>query len=278
MYDCLRLKAGRREREFDQSANVLGKFVLLEAASELTRPRRLVHAVSSRVNKWKTNQPADAKDCADYVVTATDNREETGFTLLEALVALVLFSMVVAIVFGSLGQVLDARSRLRPHLDQAEETALVASWFRQTVQALLADYETGKDRFAATADGFSGLTASPLIGPPGTPTAFHWLLKYDAGSNVTILEYAERPSNTIRVASWSARGIAFSYFGQEQEWYSIWPPADLEQSKGTPQLPTLIRLGGFASDLYPTIVAAPRSSAVPRTVPPNFLSGTYSQN
>jgi prepilin-type N-terminal cleavage/methylation domain-containing protein len=38
--------------------------------------------------------------------------EQTGFTLLEVLVTLVLLSMVAAIVFGSLGQVLDARARL----------------------------------------------------------------------------------------------------------------------------------------------------------------------
>src|ERR1700720_196383 len=102
--------------------------------------------------------------------------EQTGFTLLEVLVTLVLLSMVAAIVFGSLRQVLDARARLRPYLDQSEETTLVASWFRQTVQALIADYDDGKHRFAGTATEISGLTASPLIGPPGTPIPFRWAL------------------------------------------------------------------------------------------------------
>src|SRR5437762_9685573 len=93
--------------------------------------------------------------------------EQTGFTLVEVLVTLVLLSMVAAVVFGSLAQVLDARARLRPYLDRSEETVLTASWFRQTVQALIADYDTGKNRFIATSTEFSGLTASPLIGPPG---------------------------------------------------------------------------------------------------------------
>jgi prepilin-type N-terminal cleavage/methylation domain-containing protein len=65
--------------------------------------------------------------------------EQTGFTLVEVLITLVFLSMVAAIVFDSLGQVLDARARLRPYLDYSEETALVAGWFRQTVQALIAD-------------------------------------------------------------------------------------------------------------------------------------------
>src|SRR5690242_7370912 len=97
---------------------------------------------------------------------------ESGFTLVEMLVTMVLLSMVVAIVLGSLRQVLDARTRLRPYLDQSEQTTLVAGWFRQTVQGLLPDYDKGSHRFTATTGGFSGLTAAPLAGPPGTPTPF----------------------------------------------------------------------------------------------------------
>jgi hypothetical protein len=128
---------------------------------------------------------------------------EQNFTLVEVLVTLVLLSMVAAIVFGSLGQVLDARARLRPYLDKSEETALVASWFRQTVQALIADYDTGKNRFTASANAFSGLTASPLLGPAGTPTAFTWALNYDPVSDLTVLQYGEKPSDTVEIARWA---------------------------------------------------------------------------
>jgi prepilin-type N-terminal cleavage/methylation domain-containing protein len=207
-----------------------------------------------------------------------DNHAQAGFTLVEVLVTLVLLSMVVAIVLGSLGQVLDARSRLRPYLDQSEQTTLAASWFRQTVQALIADYDTGKNKFAATANAFSGLTASPLAGPPGTPTAFRWALKYDPAADVTVLEYAEKPSNTIQIARWNGHEAAFSYYGQDQEWRRVWPPTDLNQSAGIPQLPQLVRLGGLARDLFPTIVAAPRASPVPPPLPPSFLGGVLSQN
>src|SRR5437764_3139431 len=125
--------------------------------------------------------------------------EQTGFTLVEVLITLVLLSMVAAIVFGSLGQVLEARARLRPYLDQSEETALVAGWFRQTVQALIADYDTGKNRFTASANAFSGLTASPLLGPAGTPTAFTWALDYDPALDFTLLEYTEKPYYSVEV-------------------------------------------------------------------------------
>jgi prepilin-type N-terminal cleavage/methylation domain-containing protein len=254
------------------------RVVLLEAASNLAGLRRLVYGVSSSVYKANANQPVGTTDRADHVVTATDKWEQTGFTLIEVLVTLALLSMVVAVAFGSLRQVLDARSRLRPYLDQSEQTMLVAGWFRQTVQALIADYETGKDRFAGSADRISGLTAAPLAGPSGTPTAFRWSMRYDADTNVTVLEYAERPADTIEITRWPGHDAVFTYYDQNQEWQRAWPPADPDQAKPALQLPQLVRLGGLAPDLFPTIVAAPRGSPVPRPVPPSFLSGAVSQN
>jgi prepilin-type N-terminal cleavage/methylation domain-containing protein len=208
----------------------------------------------------------------------TNNHQQSGFTLVEVLVTLVLLSMVVAVMFGGLAQVLDARSRLRPYLDKSEETALVAGWFRQTVQALIADYDSGGNRFAATPAGFSGLTASPLLGPSGTPTAFRWTLKYDTAADITILEYGERSPNVVQIARWKGHDAVFGYLGGDQQWRRAWPPTDLDQSTKAPQLPQLVRLGGFARDLFPTIVAAPRASPVPRPLPPSFLGAALSQN
>jgi prepilin-type N-terminal cleavage/methylation domain-containing protein len=204
--------------------------------------------------------------------------EQTGFTLVEVLVTLVLLSMVAAIVFGSLGQVLNARARLRPYLDRSEETALVAGWFRQTVQALITDYDTGKNGFAASANTFSGLTASPLLGPAGTPTAFAWALRYDAALDLMFLEYREKPHDTIEVARWSGKDAVFSYYGQDQEWRRVWPPTDLDKSTTAMQLPQLVRLGGLPSEVFPTIVAAPRAAPVPRLPPPNLFGAALSQN
>ena len=206
--------------------------------------------------------------------------EQAGFTLVEVLVTLVLLSMVAAIVFGSLGQVLDARARLRPYLDRSEETALVASWFRQTVQALIADYDTGKNRFTASANTFSGLTASPLLGSAGTPTAFTWALNYDPASDLTVLQYRERekPSDTVEIARWSGKDAVFSYYGLDQEWRRVWPPTDLGTSTTAMQLPQLVRLGGLPTGLFPTIVAAPRAAPIPRPPLPNFLGAALSQN
>jgi hypothetical protein len=184
-------------------------------------------------------------------------------TLVEVLITLILLAMVAAVVLGSLRQVIEARTRLRPYLDRSEETTLVASWFRQTIGALIADYDDGQHRFAGTAADISGLTTAPLIGPPGTPTAFRWSLKYDVGGEVTVLEYGERPSETMQIVRWAGHYGTFSYYGEDRKWHPTWPPLDADQSESIAQLPRLVRLSGVPSDLVPMTVAAPRASPVP---------------
>ena len=198
-------------------------------------------------------------------------RHQGGFTLVEVLVTLVLLSMVAAVAFGSLRQVLEARDRLRPYLDRSQETTLVSGWFRQTVQASIADYDEGKHRFAGTASEISGLTSSPLVGPAGTPTAFRWAMRYDSVRDLTTLEYEESPKQTLRIAAWAGHDGAFAYYAGEQKWQPAWPPNDPDQGKSIPQLPQLVRLSGAPRDAVPMIIAAPRASHVAPQTPPDLL-------
>jgi prepilin-type N-terminal cleavage/methylation domain-containing protein len=204
------------------------------------------------------------------------HERQRGFTLIEVLVTLVLLSLVAATVFGSLRQVLESRVRLRPYLDQSQETALAAGWFRQTVHGLIADYPDAKDRFVATADRFSGLSASSLAGPAGTPTAFRWTLRYDAEQDTTVLEYGEGSMTPMRIAAWPGRQGAFAYYGSDQKWRSDWPPPPSGDTPvGTiPQFPALVRLGGIPLVVFPTIIAAPLASPFPRPLPLPLLSGS----
>jgi|SRR5271166_3470315 len=198
-------------------------------------------------------------------------RTQSGFTLVEVLITLVLLSMVAAVAFGSLRQVLEARERLRPYLDRSKETTLVAGWFRQTVQALIADYDDGKHRFAGTAAEISGLTASPLVGPPGTPTPFSWVIKHDVPRDLTTLEYGESSKQPFRIAEWAGHEGGFAYYAGGQQWQAAWPPSDHDQGKSIPQLPQLVRLSGAPRDLVPMIIAAPRASAAAPQPPPDLL-------
>jgi prepilin-type N-terminal cleavage/methylation domain-containing protein len=244
----------------------------------LSQPRLGHFPRQPRTRKEKPSNAAHSRWSSETLVQSEEKFRLAGFTLVEVLVTLVLLTLAVSVALGSLRQVLDTRSRLRPYLDQSEQTALVAGWFRQTVQALIADYETGKDRFVGTPDRISGLTGSPLVGPSGTPTPFSWLLSYEADGDLTVFGYRERPAAVIEIARWPGHDAVFSYYDQNQQWQRTWPPAGSDESRRAVQLPLLIRLGGLAPDLFPTIVAAPRASSVPRPLPPSFLSGAATQN
>lgn len=223
------------------------------------------------------HRPAPDSSRARGTECADDNRE-AGFTLVEVLVTLALMAMVAAIVFGSLRPVFEARGRLRPYLDQSEETVLAASWFRQTVQSVIPDYPEAKDRFVASEAVFSGLSASPLLGAPGTPTGFRWELKYDPNADVTALVYAEGEAKSVRIASWRGRRGAFAYFGpDDRQWHPTWPVERSVQSAELarlPQFPALIRLGGLPPEVFPTVLAAPRAAPFSRPLPRDLFSGS----
>src|SRR5689334_21133084 len=197
--------------------------------------------------------------------------DHRGFTLVEVLVTLVLLSMVAAVAFGSLRQVLEARDRLRPYLDRSHETTLVSGWFRQTVQASIADYDEGKHRFVGTASEVSGLTVSPLVGPAGTPTAFRWAMRYDSTRDLTTLDYEESPNQSLRIAAWAGHDGAFAYYAGVQKWQPAWRPHDSNVGKVIPHLPHLVRLSRAPSDAVPLIGAAHRSSPVAPQPQPSLL-------
>jgi prepilin-type N-terminal cleavage/methylation domain-containing protein len=242
--------------------------------SGTTRTPGILHTGRILARFYRVRRQISADTCRRPQPDEHDRQQ--GFTLIEVLVTLVLLGLVAATVFGSLRQVLEARVRLRPYLDQSQETALAAGWFRQTVHGLIADYPDAKDRFTATADQFSGLSASPLAGPAGTPAAFRWVLRYDADQDTTVLEYGEGSRTPMRIAAWPGRQGTFAYCGSDQKWRSDWPPAPSgETPVGTiRQLPALVRLGGIPPDVFPTIIAATLTSPLPRPLPLPLLSGS----
>jgi len=226
----------------------------------------LNHGVINGVSKARA---ARKSSMSQRIGRGCPGQSQSGFTLVEVLVTLVILAMVAAVAFGSLGQVFEARARLRPYLDESAQTTFVAEWFRKTVQALMADHEDGPHRFTGSAIEISGLTGYPLVGPPGTPTSFRWRVKYDAARDVTVLEYQEQGAQPLQIFSWVGHDGAFAYYAEDRKWHPGWPPGDTDQGKASPQLPQLVRLSGIGGGAMPNIVAAPRASpfAPPPPIP-----------
>lgn len=203
-------------------------------------------------------------------------QRQTGFTLVEVLVTLVIVALVSSVVFGTLQQVFNARARLRPYLDNLQQIALASDWLRKTTQAALADYDDGAHRFTGSTRGFSGLTGSALLGPPGTPASFAWKITQDEGNDATVLEYREN-DKAVPVLRWAGDDRVFAYFAEDGKWHTSWPPRDVDQGRTMAQLPLLVRLAGIANGLQLTIVAAPRASRVAPKPPPPLLGERRAQ-
>ncbi len=174
---------------------------------------------------------------------------QRAFTLLEMLVVLVLVSMVTLLLMQGLSYVLNLRVRFVQQLEDLQQGALKAYWFRSSTAALLPDFrplpKITQNRpaqiFQGTDVRFSGLTLAGLEAEPGVPTAFAWELTYADG--MTQLQYHSEHEQTWTLLSWNGRRGGFEYLDAQGAWHSAWPPHLFTQETGA-QLPEAIALNG----------------------------------
>ena len=194
-----------------------------------------------------------------------------GFSVLEVLVVLVIVGLVVATMIPSVSQLLDARVRLAPFLDQAEESAQVGDWYRQVVGGVVADYSNGAHKFKGDAGRISGLTVMAFGGGIGAPTPFELGLE-DRNNRVALTVRTESRA-AVDLLTWAkdapgAQSARFWYFDGDQ-WVDHWPNNDINSlisggfdliNRATPsEIPQLVRLDVVLSGRRWVFVANPRS-------------------
>jgi prepilin-type N-terminal cleavage/methylation domain-containing protein len=184
---------------------------------------------------------------------------QSGFTLLEMLVVLVVVGLVSVSLFEALAQMGQVSERLAPHLAVSEREGLLDGWFRNAVNGLLADRAGGENIFIGGANGFSGLTLEPLGADPGGPTPFQWALVYATSGNYTSLVYRGDGTPPREIRRWPGSKPSFSYLGPDLAWYDTWPPG-LKQAR---QLPAAVRLTDPGSGF--TVVGAVKRTVEPST-------------
>ena len=199
----------------------------------------------------------------------------SGFTLLEMLVVLVLVALVVGLLFEGLGRVADLRLRLARHLDSALDSAIVASWFRSSVTAMLPDQDGATNAFRGGPAEMSGLTLQPLDQPTGAVVAFGWRLAPEPSSGLVRLSYRGADGRWREISAWPGSGARFLYAGPDGEWREEWPPplgagrtplgrvVEMRQ----PQLPRFVRLeGGSGPEAWSTAAAVAGTTMAPLSV------------
>ncbi len=203
---------------------------------------------------------------------STASGTASGFTLLEMLVVLVLVALVVGLLFEGLGRVADLRLRLARHLDSALDSAIVASWFRSSVVAMLPAQEGAADALRGGPAEMSGLTLQPLDQPTGAAVAFAWRLAPEPSSGLIRLSYRGADGSWREIAAWSGSTARFLYAGPDGDWREEWPPplgagrtplgrvVEMRQ----PQLPRFIRLdGGSGPESWSTAAAVSGTTMAP---------------
>ncbi|WP_411834117.1 type II secretion system protein [Pseudoxanthomonas mexicana] len=160
-------------------------------------------------------------------------RHAAGFSLLEAVVTLVIVSLLVAVLMQALGHALNLRTRLLRLQGEARTDFLQEAWFRETVGAAQADLDDALGTMEGGRDALSYVTPVPLVGQ-GMSQVRWWL----AGSaDEASLHYADNATPDLIVVPGPLRDASFSYLGRDGTWRDSWKPEPADPER----LPRLVR-------------------------------------
>lgn len=139
---------------------------------------------------------------------------QRGFTLLEAIVTLVIVSLLVTILMQALGQAMSLRGRLLRFEGENRVAGLQEAWFRETVAGLQRDLEERGDGVLGTRDTLEYSTPSPLAAR-GFSGVRWWL---EGGR----LHYADTEVKDVVVINGPLSDAAFSYMDENGDWVDEW--------------------------------------------------------
>lgn len=161
-------------------------------------------------------------------------RSVRGFSLLEAIVTLVIVALIVTLLMQALGQSLDLRARLLRHQRLATVASLQEQWFRETVSSAMGDLSDGLGRMAGTTDRLELVTPGPL-GDGGLQRVKWWLQPVEGGQ---ALHYADSTWPDLVVVAGPLQEAGFTYLDGAQEWSDLWEP----EAGAVEILPRMVRL------------------------------------
>lgn len=147
-------------------------------------------------------------------------RASAGFTLLEALVTLVIVALIVTALMQALTQALSMRASLVRHQRETREGALQEAWFRESVAGAVADLPDAYGPLQGTARGFEMLTLAPLAGEGLVRVG--WRLEPVHGGHA--LHYRDARLGDVVVLAGPLDQPSFAYLDPAGQWQGEWRP------------------------------------------------------
>lgn len=147
-------------------------------------------------------------------------RVAAGFSLLEALVTLVIVALIVTVLMQALQHALDLRVRLLRYQSETRVATLQEQWFRESVSATIADLHDGLGAFDGGPEGLSFISLQPL-GGRGVDQVRWWLEPVPGGWS---LHYADAEWEDITVIPGPLAEARFAYLDPAGEWRDAWRP------------------------------------------------------
>jgi prepilin-type N-terminal cleavage/methylation domain-containing protein len=176
-----------------------------------------------------------------------------GFTLLEALVVLVITALISVVLVQGLGLLLGARTSVQNKLVEIDEAVIEQSLFLEPLRGVVPDYNERPHTFVGESKRLHGITTRPLQGRTGTPVPFTLTISFDPSSNLSTLIYQEDNTPALPLGSWQGESGTFAYRNMRGAWQEAWPP---EKDPFAPQTPWLIRFergAGFPKNLVASV-------------------------
>lgn len=183
-------------------------------------------------------------------------RAIAGFSLMEALVTLMLVSFVSLLMFQMLGNYRIAKERVVAQSGIIDRRALFSAWFRDSIRNL---HATRDLEFRGDERGFTAVTLDPAAGNTGALTEMGWSLRAVRGG--WEMRYSEGGSERWTAPLADKGRVSFGYVDAQGELHDAWPPK-LGLVEGLPAAVVLRREERGATQ-RPPLVAAVQGSLTP---------------
>lgn len=174
----------------------------------------------------------------------------SGFTLMEALVTLMLISFASLLMFQTLGSYRIAKERTVAQSGAIDRGALFRAWFRDSIRGMYPSEEMGLQGDGQT---LTGRTVNAAYMASGVPVASTWTLTGNEQAGWEI-RYAEDGQERWKLPLASVSRAWFVYLDEAGETHREWPP-NLGLSTPLPAAVALLRLDHDRKPLPPVLAA-----------------------